>query len=289
MKRITGAVFLLALLFAFATLVGCGEETKLAADKAARAADDAKAAAERAEDTAKKARNTADNAADAAGRASDAADKANRTAEEAEKAARTASGDAENAKAAAENAGKIADGAVTAAETAIKAAKAAHEAIDEITAPPEIPPVHESLKAKRAEIEGYIKIFEDFYSNVHKEILPNGMTVLVKEKHTAPVAFVLTLIKTGSVHEADYYGAGISHFNEHLLFRNIEEFKDKDGKVIYPAIKGKGTLDRMIAGMGGWDNAYTSTDKTVYIMKVLAEYVEKAIRRPRRGNYRGIE
>src|SRR4051812_30859961 len=49
--------------------------------------------------------------------------------------------------------------------------------------------------------------------------LPNGLTILVQEDHSAPVASVQAWVETGSIHEGRHLGGGISHLLEHLLFK----------------------------------------------------------------------
>src|SRR4051812_1526541 len=52
-------------------------------------------------------------------------------------------------------------------------------------------------------------------ADVTKKVLPNGMTILVKELHTAPVVAVNVWVKVGSVEESDKE-RGITHFIEHM-------------------------------------------------------------------------
>ena len=40
---------------------------------------------------------------------------------------------------------------------------------------------------------------------------PNGLTLIVQENHSAPVASVQAWCKTGSIHEGQLLGAGLSH------------------------------------------------------------------------------
>src|SRR5258708_40220019 len=68
--------------------------------------------------------------------------------------------------------------------------------------------------------------------NVSKSVLPNGMTVLVKELHTAPVVAVNVWVRVGSVQENDKE-RGVTHFIEHMLFKGTDKIK-------------VGQLDRMI-------------------------------------------
>src|SRR5258708_9698470 len=50
--------------------------------------------------------------------------------------------------------------------------------------------------------------------------LPNGLGIIVQEDHSAPVASVQAWIETGSIHEAGYLGAGLSHPLAPLLFNS---------------------------------------------------------------------
>ena len=52
--------------------------------------------------------------------------------------------------------------------------------------------------------------------------LSNGLTVIVREDHSAPVASVQAWAKTGSIHEGEWLGAGLSHILEHMLFKGTE-------------------------------------------------------------------
>src|SRR6187402_486567 len=54
---------------------------------------------------------------------------------------------------------------------------------------------------------------------VERYTLPNGLTVLLRHDDAAPVSSVQVWVKTGSIHEGDYLGAGLSHYLEHMLFK----------------------------------------------------------------------
>lgn len=87
--------------------------------------------------------------------------------------------------------------------------------------------------------------------DVTKKVLPNGMTVLVKELHTAPVVAVNVWVKVGSVEESDRE-RGITHFIEHMLFKGTDKIK-------------VGQLDKMIKAAGGYNNAHTRYESTDFI------------------------
>ena len=54
--------------------------------------------------------------------------------------------------------------------------------------------------------------------NVHKEVLPNGLTVLIMENHRLPIFHTHTFFDVGGRHERKGI-TGASHFLEHLMFK----------------------------------------------------------------------
>jgi zinc protease len=84
----------------------------------------------------------------------------------------------------------------------------------------------------------------------HFEVLPNGLTVLLRETHLAPVADLQIWAKVGSADEGPGE-AGLAHFHEHMLFKGT-------------GARGVGDVAGEIEGVGGRINAYTSFDVTVY-------------------------
>ena len=77
----------------------------------------------------------------------------------------------------------------------------------------------------------------------------------MREDHSAPVAAVQAWAKTGSIHEGAWLGAGLSHILEHMLFKGTET-------------RGVGRIDLEVQEAGGYMNAYTSFDRTVYYIDV---------------------
>ena len=88
-----------------------------------------------------------------------------------------------------------------------------------------------------------------------KFILPNGLTVIVQEDRSAPVASVQAWCGTGSVDENEHLGAGLSHILEHMLFKGTKT-------------RGPSAIVQAIQDVGGYINAYTSFDRTVYWIDV---------------------
>src|SRR5215470_4163117 len=59
-------------------------------------------------------------------------------------------------------------------------------------------------------------------STAQKWILPDGLTIIVQEDHSAPVASVQAWCATGSIDEDAHLGAGLSHILEHMLFKGTK-------------------------------------------------------------------
>jgi zinc protease len=88
------------------------------------------------------------------------------------------------------------------------------------------------------------------FSQVREFSLPNGMKILVKEDHRAPVVTTQIWYKVGSSYEPNGI-TGVSHVLEHMMFKGTKK---------YPA----GEFSRIIAENGGSENAFTGRDYTAY-------------------------
>ena len=88
-------------------------------------------------------------------------------------------------------------------------------------------------------------------SSAQKWVLPNGLTVIVQEDRSAPVASVQAWCATGSVNEDKRLGAGMSHILEHMLFKGTKT-------------RSTNAIAQQIQNVGGYINAYTSFDRTVF-------------------------
>ncbi len=94
--------------------------------------------------------------------------------------------------------------------------------------------------------------------------LDNGMIAVVKENHNAPIVTIHVFVKTGSIHEEEYLGAGISHYFEHLA---------GDGT----KTRTKQEIERIDEELGNAANAYTSKNVTGYYRTTAAQNFEKAL------------
>ncbi len=93
--------------------------------------------------------------------------------------------------------------------------------------------------------------------------LGNGLKVILKEVHTAPVASFWIFYRVGSRNEMPGL-TGISHWVEHMLFKGTER---------YP----RGEFDKTVARAGGTFNGFTSQDWTTYFETFPADRIELAL------------
>ncbi len=103
-----------------------------------------------------------------------------------------------------------------------------------------------------------------FDQPIHRKVLDNGLTVLVREDTSSQVSSVQIWVKTGSIHEGPLLGAGVSHYLEHMLFKGTEKRSGKE-------------ISREVQGMGGHINAYTTFDRTVYYIDLPSEHTLGAL------------
>lgn len=87
-------------------------------------------------------------------------------------------------------------------------------------------------------------------TDVRREVLDNGLTVLVKEDFAAPVCCLQLFVKVGSNHETDAEW-GWSHGIEHMFFKGTEK-------------RGSGDMAREVGLIGGDLNAATGYESTAY-------------------------
>jgi zinc protease len=99
---------------------------------------------------------------------------------------------------------------------------------------------------------------------VYKTRLKNGLIVLLKEVHTAPVISWWVWYRVGSRHERPGH-TGVSHWVEHMLFKGTRRFP---GERAWQAI----------ARDGGFRNALTWIDWTAYFETMPADKIDFALR-----------
>lgn len=91
-------------------------------------------------------------------------------------------------------------------------------------------------------------------AEVFERTLANGLKVIVKEDHRAPVVVQQIWYKVGSMDEITGK-TGVAHALEHMMFKGTKSV---------PA----GEFSRLIAAAGGRENAFTSDDYTAYFQQL---------------------
>nr|WP_198983905.1 pitrilysin family protein [Herbaspirillum sp. ASV7] len=94
-------------------------------------------------------------------------------------------------------------------------------------------------------------------------VLGNGMKVIVKEDRRAPIAVQMVWYKVGAIDE--FNGTtGVSHALEHMMFKGTRHHK-------------VGEFSRLVAELGGQENAFTANDYTAYFQQIEKGQLEKVM------------
>ncbi|MCP4041438.1 MAG: insulinase family protein, partial [Gammaproteobacteria bacterium] len=99
---------------------------------------------------------------------------------------------------------------------------------------------------------------------VHEFTLDNGLKVIIKEDHRAPVVVSQIWYKVGSSYEHSGI-TGISHMLEHMMFKGTGKYEP-------------GEFSRIVAAEGGSENAFTSRDYTAYYQQLAKDRLEVSFR-----------
>ena len=93
--------------------------------------------------------------------------------------------------------------------------------------------------------------------------LPNGLSVVFEERHTAQVVASQVWMRAGSADERPDQ-AGLAHLHEHMLFRGT-------------ARRGVGEIAREVETHGGQINAWTSHDQTVSHVEIASRFTRLSL------------
>src|SRR5207247_4610727 len=88
-------------------------------------------------------------------------------------------------------------------------------------------------------------------NSVQKCVLPNGLTIIVQEDRSAPVASVQAWCATGSIDEDAHLGPGLSHILEHMLFKGTKT-------------RSTNAIAQKVQDVGGYINDNTTFDRHVF-------------------------
>lgn len=96
--------------------------------------------------------------------------------------------------------------------------------------------------------------------NFQQKTLPNGMRVLSAVDHSSPTVAIQVWYHVGS--KDDPAGrSGFAHLFEHIMFKATKNMKSE-------------MMDRLTEDVGGFNNAFTNPDVTVYYEVVPSNYLE---------------
>ncbi|MCD6039047.1 MAG: peptidase family [Gammaproteobacteria bacterium] len=95
---------------------------------------------------------------------------------------------------------------------------------------------------------------------IHEHFFTNGLKLIIKEDHRAPVAIMQVWYKVGSSYEHNGI-TGISHALEHMMFRGSKNYRNTQ-------------YDEIISENGGQNNAFTGQDYTVYHQFIANDKLE---------------
>lgn len=90
--------------------------------------------------------------------------------------------------------------------------------------------------------------------STHEFLLANGLKLIVREDHRAPTVAHMVWYRAGSMDEVNGR-TGVAHVLEHMMFKGTHQVKS-------------GEFSRLVAAVGGRENAFTSRDYTAYFQQV---------------------
>ncbi|WP_114639275.1 M16 family metallopeptidase [Polynucleobacter necessarius] len=101
-------------------------------------------------------------------------------------------------------------------------------------------------------------------ANTHEFFLSNGLKLIVREDHRAPTVAHMVWYRAGSMDEVNGK-TGVAHVLEHMMFKGTDKVK-------------AGEFSRLVAAVGGRENAFTSRDYTAYFQQVEKSRLDEVIK-----------
>ena len=100
--------------------------------------------------------------------------------------------------------------------------------------------------------------------DTHEFTLNNGLKLIVKEDHRAPTVAHMVWYRAGSMDEVNGR-TGVAHVLEHMMFKGTDKVK-------------AGEFSRLVAAVGGRENAFTSRDYTAYFQQVEKSKLDEVMK-----------
>jgi len=101
-------------------------------------------------------------------------------------------------------------------------------------------------------------------ADTHEFQLRNGLKLIVREDHRAPTVAHMVWYRAGSMDEINGR-TGVAHVLEHMMFKGTNKVKS-------------GEFSRLVAAVGGRENAFTSRDYTAYFQQVEKSKLDEVIK-----------
>ena len=101
-------------------------------------------------------------------------------------------------------------------------------------------------------------------ADTHEYQLSNGLKLIIREDHRAPTVAHMVWYRAGSMDEVNGK-TGVAHVLEHMMFKGTDKVK-------------AGEFSRLVAAVGGRENAFTSRDYTAYFQQVEKSKLEDVIK-----------
>jgi zinc protease len=96
-----------------------------------------------------------------------------------------------------------------------------------------------------------------------QRVLANGLRVISAPDHSSPTVSIQVWYHVGSKDDPDKR-SGFAHLFEHMMFKSTKHMKSE-------------MMDRLTEDIGGYNNAFTADDVTVYYEVVPSNYLETLI------------
>jgi len=101
-------------------------------------------------------------------------------------------------------------------------------------------------------------------TDTYEYYLSNGLKLVVREDHRAPTVAHMVWYRAGSIDEVNGK-TGVAHVLEHMMFKGTHKVK-------------AGDFSRLVAAVGGRENAFTSRDYTAYFQQVEKSKLEEVVK-----------
>lgn len=119
------------------------------------------------------------------------------------------------------------------------------------------------VNAQAKLVERVVRQGDELVIPYEKYVLPNGLTLIIHEDHSDPVAHVDVTYHVGSARE-EIGKSGFAHFFEHMMFQGSDNVGDDQHF-------------KLVTASGGNLNGTTNTDRTNYFQTVPSNQLEKML------------